>query len=212
MNANGKLLLEAYPLQWPAHQPRKLSHQRRRAAFKVSLGHARDELLDELRLLGARDVIITSNVATRRDGLPYADAREPSDPGVAVYFERPFKGGKAQQYVFACDTFDLFLHNLRAVGMTVAALRAIQRYGATEMLEQAFTGFAALPPGGRVTQWWEVLGVPPRASVAEITAAHRELVMIHHPDRGGDSVRMAEINAARDAALSALASNGEGAK
>lgn len=43
-----KLLLEAYPLHWPEGQPRKLPAQRRSGTFKVSLGIARDELLDEL--------------------------------------------------------------------------------------------------------------------------------------------------------------------
>ena len=195
--SEGKLLLEAYPLRWPERQPRRLSAQRRTGSFKVPLGVARDELLNELKLLGAKDVVITSNVATRRDGLPYSDAREPSDPGVAVYFER-----KARQYVFACDRFRRFVHNLRAVGMTIASLRAIERYGASEMLEQAFTGFAALPPASSTKPWWDVLGVPRSASIAQIMAAHRELVTVHHPDRGGgDTTRMAEINAARDTGL-----------
>lgn len=195
MSGVGKLLLESYPLHWPDRQPRKGAGQRRPGPFKVTLGVARDELMRELKLLGAKDIVITSNVPTRRDGLPYADAREPRDPGVAVYFER-----RGRPFVFACDTFTRFLQNLRAVGMTIAALRAIQRYGATEMLEQAFTGFAALPPAGREVPWWEVLGVPPNATPEQIATAHRELAMIHHPDRGGDPTRMAEINAARDAA------------
>lgn len=183
------LVMEAYPLTWPEGQPRKAHHERRHGPFKVSLGVARDELMNELKLLGAKDIVVTSNVPTRRDGLPYADAREPSDPGVAVYFER-----KGKQYVFACDTFGRFAQNLRAVGMTVAAIRSIQRYGATEMLEQAFRGFAALPPANREKPWTEVLGVHPTASPAEIAAAYRELARIHHPDAGGSSERMAEIN------------------
>jgi hypothetical protein len=64
--ANGKLLLEAYPLHWPERQLRKTPSQRRRGPFKVSLGIARDELLDELRLLGARDVIARSLIGLKR--------------------------------------------------------------------------------------------------------------------------------------------------
>lgn len=200
-----KLLLEAYPLHWPEGQTRKPTHARRHGPFKVTLGVARDELMTELRLLRAKDVVITSNVPTRRDGLPYADAREPSDPGVAVYFER-----NGRQYVFACDTFTRFLHNLRAVGMTVGALRAIQRYGATEMLEQAFTGFAALPAAHRERSWWEILGVAKDASLEGIVEAHRRLVLVHHPDRGGSGERMAEINRARDEAGVALTQRSNG--
>lgn len=85
--------------------------------------------------------------------------------------------------------------------MTIAALRSIERYGATEMLEQAFTGFAALPPAGYAKPWWETLGVSQAAPRESIVAAHRELAKLHHPDHGGNAERMAEINAARDAAL-----------
>jgi DnaJ-domain-containing protein 1 len=90
---------------------------------------------------------------------------------------------------------------MRAVGGTVEALRAIQRYGATSMLEQAFAGFAALPPAGEDKKWWHVLGVAPDCAPDEIRARHRELVLKHHPDRGGDPVRMVEINKAVAVAL-----------
>ena len=85
---SGEYLRAAYPLTWPERQNRTATHRRRNGKFKVTLGQARDELLRELGLLGAKDVTISSNVALRRDGLPYSDAREPVDPGVAVYFDR----------------------------------------------------------------------------------------------------------------------------
>jgi hypothetical protein len=46
-----------------------------------------------------------------------------------------------------------------------------------------------------------VLGVQAGATVEEITAAYRHLAADHHPDRGGSTVRMQEINAARDTLL-----------
>lgn len=67
------------------------------------------------------------------------------------------------------------------------------------MLEQAFTGFAALPQANGVKPWHEVLGVEIAASQGEIRAAWIELVRIHHPDAGGSTQRMAEINAAYEA-------------
>jgi hypothetical protein len=187
----GELLLEAYPLTWPERQPRTPAHTRHHAAFKFELGRARDELLHELKLLRAKDIVISSNVPTRRDGLPYADAREPADPGVAVYFER-----KKTPFVLACDTYNRVKYNLRAVGVTIAALRSIERHGSTSMLEQAFTGFAALPPAGRVEPWWEVLGVTADANEVTVRDAFRELARVHHPDVGGDSARMARITEA----------------
>lgn len=191
---------ERYPLYWPDGQPRTPGHARRDSAFKCNFAKSRDDALRELRLLGARDVIVSTNVPLRLDGLPYASMAEPNDPGVAVYFERRLQSASVP-FVIACDSYRKVRENLRAVGATVEALRSIQRHGATSMLEQAFKGFAALPPAGRVKPWWEVLGLTPNAQAGAIVNAHRDLAMIHHPDRGGDSARMAEINAARDEGL-----------
>lgn len=200
MSAPGDRLLEAYPLTWPELQRRTPRHQRRAAAFQVGFATARDHLLDELRKLGARNVVISTNVPTRRDGLPLADAREPEDPGVAVYFDRLVRDTWVP-FVVACDAYNRVRANLRAVGLTVEALRSIARYGATEMLEQAFTGFAALPPARTADPpWWVVLGVDQGATIDDVRAAYRRLAHLHHPDRGGDSARMAQINRAYEAA------------
>jgi DnaJ domain len=190
--------VEAYPLTWPTGQPR--TAPRRGAEFKVELRQARDELLNGLKLLGARSVVISSSLPLRRDGLPLANTSEPNDPGVAVYFDRR-KGSDWAPFVIACDTYRKVRWNLRAIGVTVEALRAIQRHGASSLLEQAFTGFAALPPATvGDPPWWEVLGVSRDAGPDKIRDAFRELARIHHPDVGGDSERMAQINRAHERA------------
>lgn len=188
---------EAFPLTWPTGRARTLVGRRRHGAFKsLGFGRIRDEMLAELRRLGASNVIVSTNVLLRRDGMPYADTREPEDSGVAVYFER-----RRRPYVLACDSYDKVWKNLRAVGATVEALRAIERHGSSEMLEQAFTGFAALPAARPAeSSWWDVLGVSPDAPLDEIEAAHRRLTVAHHPDAGGDEEQMARINRARDIA------------
>ncbi len=192
------LLLESYPLCWPEGRPRIPPGRRREAQFKVGFARSRDEMMQELERLGAKQIIVSSNVPVRRDGLPYADAREPQDPAVAVYFQRAGK-----PYVFACDSYRKVAHNLRAVGATVEALRAIARHGATEMLEQAFTGFQALPPARTEasTPWWHVLGVDQLADEGAIKIAYRRLAEQHHPDKGGDHAVMSRLNAAYDEAL-----------
>lgn len=48
---------------------------------------------------------------------------------------------------------------------------------------------------------FEVLGVVRTASVTEIRAARKRLALEHHPDLGGDSRSMQEINAAFEAAV-----------
>lgn len=187
-----------YPLTWPIGQPR--TARRKESAFKVDFARARDEVLHSLELLGARAVMLSTNVPLRRDGLPYANMPEPNDPGVAVYFERRLRE-QWRPFVLACDTYTKVRWNLRAVGVTIEAFRSMQRHGATSLLEQAFAGFAALPPAGVVKPWWDVLGVARGASEKEIEAAYVELALIHHPDRGGDTARMAEINKARTEAF-----------
>ena len=194
--------IEAYPLCWPHGWPR---HQgpRERGQFSGSAGAVQKELLTEIdRLaLGATSrsytikehVIISTNVPLRRDGFPMANRTEPTDPGVAVYFER-----KGKPVCFACDKYDKVWKNMRAIQRTIDALRGIERWGSSDMLDRAFTGFAALPePDKRV--WWEVLNVDQQADFGTVRDRYRELAKLHHPDNnGGNPGLMAEINKAWD--------------
>lgn len=193
---------ERYPLTWPVGLPR--ARYRTPARFEVDFARARDELVHSIELLGGKRLILSSNVPTRNDGLPYSNMAEPKDPGVAVYFDRMVKD-HWRPFVLACDTYAKVRWNVRAIGATVEALRAIQRHGAGSLLEQAFTGFAALPPPATQKQWWDVLGVSASASADEVRARMHELAKIHHPDLdGGDGARMVEINQAYSEALRAV--------
>lgn len=129
-------------------------------------------------MLGGSKVVISTNVPTRNDGLFYASAREPEDPGVAVYFDYQKK-----PMCFACDQYQTVRENIQAVAMTINALRGIERWGASDMLERAFRGFAALP----AASWRSVLRVGPAASLAEAEAAFRVLVHEGHSDHGGNA-------------------------
>lgn len=91
---------DRYPLSWTLTQRRTPPTKRESGRFEVSFAVARDHLIDELRRLGAVDLIVSMNVQLRRDGLPYVNYKEPMDPGVAVYFQI-----KRQPYVLACDNF-----------------------------------------------------------------------------------------------------------
>lgn len=186
---------EAFPLTWPTGQARTPQHQRKYSRFQTSFGPARDDLISELHRMGAREIIISTDVPLRRDGLPYADG-DPKDPGIAVYFKR-----RNKPYVIACDTYHRLKDNARAVWATVEALRTIERHGGSRLMEQAFTGFTALPAHQAEPSWWDVLGVNPEATLAEIEEAHLRLAERHHPDVvGGDHELMARINRARDVA------------
>jgi curved DNA-binding protein CbpA len=62
------------------------------------------------------------------------------------------------------------------------------------MVEQAFTGFLALPSPKST---WEIIGIPRGASLDEIEAAFRAKAKRLHSDTGGSDAAMAELNAAR---------------
>lgn len=186
----------AFPLAWPAGWPRV--SRRSNAPFQMSLSGARDHLMNELRLMGARYVVLSSNLTLRQDGLPYANQRQPEDPGVAVYFQ-----WRGKQMTFACDRWAKVEDNVRAIGKTVEALRGIERWGASDMMERAFSAFEALPPpDGVVTlSCWDVLGIEPGAPRDQITAAYRRQARSAHPDQGGTREEWDRLQAAYEQAL-----------
>ncbi|WP_375494645.1 J domain-containing protein [uncultured Nostoc sp.] len=193
--------ISAYPLTWATIYPRTPQYKREAARFEVGFSTARDDLLNELRLLSAKNLVISSNVPLRRDGLPYANFREPDDPGVAVYFQI-----KDKNYALCCDRWLKVKDNLRAIGLHIAAMRGMERWGVGS-LEQAFMGYQALPPGADFSQtkWWEVLGVDVRATDDAVKAAYRKLARKYHLDGGSspDSEKMTVINAAYEEAKKA---------
>jgi hypothetical protein len=187
-----------YPLAWPDGWPRKTPSGRRSAAFKVTYDRAVADLDNEIRLLGGRLPVLSTNLQLRLDGTPVRDRGEPSDRGVAVYFEL-----NGKQKVFACETFTTVKDNIRAIGLTIEALRAMQRFGATEMLERTLNAFDALPPPAAKRNWWDTLECKQDASREVIEANYRRLARDRHPDRGGSNDAMAELNDAKRLALEA---------
>lgn len=189
-------MVEAYPLYWPEGWKRTESWRRTSSRFKSGFAVSRDFIIAELKRLGATNVTLSTNINLRWDGLPYANQPEPSDAGVAVYFLY-----KKNQMCFACDRYKKVGENLTAIGKTIEALRGMERWGASDMMERAFRGFAALSaPAGR--DWWDVLQVRRDSSREVIEANFRRLCRDRHPDTGGSDAAMSELNAARQQALS----------
>lgn len=188
----------AYPLAWPEGWPRRASFARQRARFakshnaaQLTLARTRDEVLDELRKLGAARIVISTNLELRNDGLPRSGQKMPEDPAVAVYFEL-----KGEPKCIPIDKFSRVEENLHAAALVIDALRGLERWGAPKMVDAAFRGFKALPEraGGRA--WWDVLAIDSEADVDTIRAAYRKLAMIHHPDKGGSVEEFAELQQA----------------
>jgi hypothetical protein len=185
-----------FPLQWP--EGLKRTRSRYSSAFAKGRGFnaARDGVLDELRLMGAAHVVITSNLPTNGRGLPHAvSAGRLEDPGISIWW---VKDGKEK--VMACDRWPTCVENMHALELTIKALRGILRWGSTEMVEMAFAGFAALPaapsPLGK-RPWREVLG---DTSIENARIRYRMLIRDRHPDMGGSHEAAAELNLAMEQA------------
>jgi len=197
-------LPNARTLQWPAGWPRTKPGHRQRASFRTGLGAAARGLEAELRLMGATNVVISTGVPPRRDGLPRS-GYEPDDPGVAVYWTCLDVEGRPKQYAIACDVWDRVRDNLHAVELSVEALRGLARWGASEIVHRAFTGFAALPPAPDDEWWREVLDVWADSTLARCESNYIALSKLLHPDvPGGSTEGMQRLNAAIEAARKAL--------
>lgn len=186
-------MAEAFPLQWPDGWPRTPSHKRGPSRFGKNLGASQiNKLQNELRLLGARHVVISSNVPLRQDGLPYASEtkRRYDDPGVAVYFQL-----KGKALSMARDRYNTPWENIRSLILAIDAMRSIERHGGSTMMERAFSGFAAIAPPDWKKPWREVFGVQPDWR-GDITTLYREKARNRHPDSGGSNDLMSELNVA----------------
>lgn len=207
--------MQAYPLAWPAGWPRTPAAEKARGRFNTRREHvstysgerykvasdltvadAVKRVVYELERLGSRQVVISTNLKTRRDGLPLSDQREPSDGGAAVYWE-PQRG---PMRVMAIDRYERVADNLAAIAATLEAMRAIDRHGGAQVLERAFTGFAALPAPEDFDPW-KVLGLSRTASRATIQERFRLLAMSNHPDAGGTVEAFQRLERARREAL-----------
>lgn len=177
------MAVDAYPLQWPQGWAR--AKRRERGAFKTTFAKARDELMSEISRMGGRLPVLSSNLALRRDGLPYASQGRVDDPGIAVYFD--YKG---KPMCFACDRYTTIEANTQAIRLSIAAIRGLERWGASDMMERAFTGFVALEAPQAHDHWTNVLGTD------DPEGAYRRLRSKHHPDKGGDATEFHRVEKA----------------
>lgn len=193
------MAMESYPLYWPDGWKRTPpSYRIQNNQFRQALGKYRDDLYNELDRLHAARQIVSTNIQTRGDGKLYATWKEPDDPGVAIYFRWNDKS-----MTMACDKYATVAQNIRAITLTIQAIRGIDRWGASDMMERAFRGFAALPEA----PWKQVLGFHNGDEVSKeiIEKKFVELAKIYHPDKeGGDEEKFREAVRAREAALASL--------
>jgi hypothetical protein len=133
-----------YPLSWPLGWRRTRTPGK--SQFKTEPGRSSNYLMAEIRRLGGdeRDHQQQRDVSRGRHAL--CAPASIMDAGVAVYFKR-----RGKDMVFACDSYWTIHENIHAIAKTIEALRAIERYGASDMMERAFTASSRCrrrsPPG-----------------------------------------------------------------
>jgi len=208
------MTVPAYPLQWPAGWKRCDASERAHGRFgkqktvqssyvqadgtrgswkqkgEVTIADGVERIRDSLSRMDISDddLVISSNLQLRLDGFPKSSQREPADSGIAVYWR---DGGETR--CMAIDRYHRIADNLAAVAATLEAMRAIERHGGAEILNRAFTGFAALPAPGGTSHWRDVL------DAQDPEASYRRLRGQHHPDRGGDPDEFRAVQHAWDA-------------
>lgn len=213
---------QAFPLSWPNGWPRTAAHKRAPAPFftisrnyhasstpgqsgyttssrnKRSMNTATEEIFRNLKLIGVGDfnVIVSTNVELRNDGLPYSNRKAPEDPGAAIFFKL-----KGKPCSLACDKWSRVEDNLYAISKHIEALRGQERWGVGSV-EQAFAGYMALPPAGTSVgaSWWNVLGCAHDSPFEAVKESYRAKAKIAHPDNGGSNDAMVTLNAAWDQA------------
>jgi hypothetical protein len=191
-------------LAWPGAQTPY--YQRQRAKFNTPYNKTVDLLERELGMLAAKEIVVQVALEPRDftgDHQVRSSARRPSMPGVVLTFVSQ-KTRPPSPLSFPCDRFDNWEDNLRAVALSLEALRLVDRYGVTRSAEQ-YRGFAALPnPAGMTTQQAaEFLAGLSRESAVAVMAdrnaaerARRSALANAHPDTGGSAQAFQKVQEA----------------
>lgn len=203
----------ASPLHWPIGRPRtKPGDWKRNSLWKrATVATACLDIENEVRRLGGRDLVVSTNLALRLDGYPRSGQSEPADSGVAVYFDL-----RGKKIALACDRWTTVAQNLRAIAMHIEAIRGQERWG-VGTIDQAFAGYQALPDSSAPAErpWWDVLGFTPlhardwRLLPVDdrrklLAAAYRAVAKTVHPDAGGSQERFVELQKAYETAQAEL--------
>jgi len=176
-----------------------------RSAFDSTWSSTEQLLEREVRAIGGRDVVLEMDLAEsqiRNDGRPYARAITAS-PAVRLAFE-----SKHGPLIYATDRFWEWQDNVRAIALSLEALRRVDRYGVTGHGEQ-YTGFKALPagramPASHMTRdvalqtLADLNGIPvEHLNLGALTTIWRFARRRSHPDRNdGDRTRWDQVEQA----------------
>lgn len=183
--------------------------RRSTSRFRASWQDTLEFLSAEIEKVGGKEPVVIQVDVTegdiRLDGMLRANARV-GHPGVIVSFDSQF--GPLR---YATDAYEKdwaggmpsWQGNLRAIALTLEALRAIDRWGVSKRGEQ-YTGWKALPattgvtfPSADEALRWMREKSGDTGSLRSTRLAYRDLARKYHPDAGGDAAEWERLQAAR---------------
>lgn len=178
---------------WP-HEPTK---SRRHSQFETSYPRTVELLMREVEHLGGKEITLgvgLSETDIRLDGQPRANARTMAHPGVEVSFESKKHG----RLSYSSDAFWDWQDNVRAIALSLEALRAVERWGVSK--GRQYAGFALLTAGPGLEEQGRQL--------VERYGSVKEALRHTHPDTGDADVTVRDwqaVVAYRDAQRAAEA-------
>jgi hypothetical protein len=168
-------------------------HRAPRSRFTASWTDTMSMLTSEISKLGLRGVIAVrvdvQRGDIRQDGKLYARATA-GFPGVVVSFQSRYG-----PLSYATDAYDYWQANVRAIALSLQALRAVDRYGVSKSGEQ-YVGWRAIGSGAPATfasadeaiRWLRTVVDVPGSEGLSTKLLLRTAASALHPDRnGGDS-------------------------
>lgn len=179
-----------YPLQWLQQQQRTKNPQRARFGER-SIFKAGNELINELKRLGGKNMIISSNLETKARGTGFYANQKVEDSGIVVYFDL-----KDKAKAMACDRWNKPEDNIWALYLSIQAIRGLERWGGSDFLDGLFTGFQALPyyeegqqtPLITAPQYFQYC-----ESLEDVEITWKKKRAYMHPDRGGSNEDFIEL-------------------
>lgn len=175
-----------FPLQWLPQQPR--TKIRKIARFgKHNPSESGDHLINELIRLGAKHIVISSNLQMRQRGDGFYANQKVDEAGVVVYFNL-----KGKSKAMACDRWTKVEHNIWALFCSIQAIRGLERWGGSEFLDGLFTGFKALPAPDVIIQS-NIIYFSDCITELDIKKKFYKLSKELHPDLGGNLNQFIEM-------------------
>lgn len=180
-----------------------------RSLFRASLDKTLRLLATELRAVDAKRAVLELAIRERdlrvSDGMPRADARI-GEPQVRLSFE-----SKYGPLRYETGAYEEWEDNLRAIGLSLESLRAVDRYGVSRRGEQ-YAGWKQLPQGDgalaihTVDQAWVVIcdaaEIERQSSPLYNAISQRQAIAMAvkntHPDKGGEPAKFRTVMRAKE--------------